>query len=119
MLKRERKVKIMIKRKTKERKTDNGKERKKKIKELCKEKKQKKKVANHLYFKKILLLETRVQRVKKIFDTSLIDTQHYKVWIKGKLSNPGSEQRPPLYHNVVTIEKGIFRSPLSTVSQLT
>ena len=40
---------------------------------------------------------------KLVFDTSLLNTQHYKVHIKGK---------------VVAIEKGAFRTPSTTVNQL-
>ena len=60
------------------------------------------------------------QRLKKmIFDVSLFNTQHYKVRIKDKGSNPGKRLAPSLQLAVVAIEKGTFGSPLTTVSQLT
>ena len=53
------------------------------------------------------------QRLKKIvLDFSLLNTQHYKVWIKGKWSNPEKGV------GVVAIEKGAFGSPSKTVGQL-
>ena len=39
-----------------------------------------------------------------VLDASLLNTQHYMVWIKGK------EEHPPLHWGVVAIEKGAFRS---------
>ena len=30
-------------------------------------------------------------RLKIVLDASLLNTQHYKVWIKGKWSNPGKQ----------------------------
>ena len=41
-------------------------------------------------------------------DASLLNTQHYKVKIKDKWSNPGK--------GVVAIEKGAFGLPLTTVN---
>ena len=32
--------------------------------------------------------------LKMVLDTSLLNTQHYKVRIKGKLSNPGKGEAP-------------------------
>ena len=59
---------------------------------------------------------------KMVLDASLLNTQHYKVRIKGKWSNPGkgvasSTTTWPL--GVLTIEKGAFGSPSTTVGQLT
>ena len=45
-----------------------------------------------------------------VLDTSLLNTQLYKVRIKGKVG------RPPLHLGVVAIEKGAFWSPLTTVA---
>ena len=56
---------------------------------------------------------------KMLLDASLLKTQHYKVWIKGKWYNPGKGVAPSLHLGVVAIEKGAFGSPLITVSQLT
>ena len=49
-----------------------------------------------------------------VLDTSLLNTQHYKVRIKGKV-----EQRPPLHLGVVTSEKGAFWSPSTKVANFT
>ena len=46
---------------------------------------------------------------KMVLDTSLLNTQHYKVGFKAKWSNPG---------NVVAIEKGATTWPLSMAGQL-
>ena len=48
-------------------------------------------------------------------DTSLFNTQHYKVWIKGKWGNPGKGVVPSLHLGVVAIEKEAFRLPLLTL----
>ena len=44
-----------------------------------------------------------------VLDTSLLNTQHYKVRIKGKIEQLG----------VVTTEKGAFELPLTTVANFT
>ena len=55
-----------------------------------------------------------------VFYASLFTTQHYKVWIKGKLKAiHGKNSRPPLYRDVVAIEKGTFGSPSTTVVKFT
>ena len=46
-----------------------------------------------------------------VLNTSLLNTQHYKIWIKGKLY-------PSLHIDLVAIERGAFRLPSTTVSQL-
>ena len=46
--------------------------------------------------------------------TPLLNTQYYKVRIKGDV-----EQRPPLHLGAVTIEKGAFWSPSTTVANFT
>ena len=52
-----------------------------------------------------------------VLHTSLLNTQHYKVWIKGKWKNPGKGIAPsPYISSVVTIEKGAFQSPSTMVS---
>ena len=43
---------------------------------------------------------------KMLLDATLLNTQQYKVRIKGKWSNPGSGD-----FGVIAIEKGVFRSP--------
>ena len=50
-------------------------------------------------------------------DGSLLNTQFYKVCIKGKWSNPGKGVALSLTHGVVTIEKEAFGSPSTTVAQ--
>ena len=52
--------------------------------------------------------------LKMLLDTSLINTQQYKVCIKGKV-----EQCPPLHLGVVAIEKGAFWLPLTKFSKFT
>ena len=48
-----------------------------------------------------------------ILDASLLNTQLYKVRIRGK------EKHPSLHLNVVAIEKGAFGLPSTTVGQVT
>ena len=55
---------------------------------------------------------------KMVLDDSLLNTQHYKVWIKGKWSISKKEIAPFLL-GVVAIEKRAFRLSLPIVSQLT
>ena len=55
---------------------------------------------------------------KGVPDASLLSTQHYKVRIKGKWSNPTKTVAPPLHLDIVVIENGAFGSPLTTVGQL-
>ena len=55
-----------------------------------------------------------------VLDTSLLNTQHYKVRIKGKVEKSlEKEYRPPLHLGVVAIEKGAFGSPSMTVAKFT
>ena len=61
------------------------------------------------------------QRLKKmVLDTSLLNTQHYKVRIKSKLEQSPytSVYRPPLHLGVVAIEKGTFGPPSTMVANL-
>ena len=48
---------------------------------------------------------------------SLLNTQHCKVWIKGKLNNPRKGVAPTPMPWLVAIEKGAFRLHSSTVNQ--
>ena len=48
-----------------------------------------------------------------VLDASLLNTEHYKVWIKGK-----REYRPSLHLGVVAIEKETFRSPSTKVANI-
>ena len=65
--------------------------------------------------------ETRSLHTKNLnIDTSLLNTQHYKVCIKGKVEqSEGRSSAPPLHLGVVAIEKGAFWSPLTTVTNFT
>ena len=55
-----------------------------------------------------------------VLDTSLLDTQNYKVRFKGKEEKSGGkEERPSLHIGVVAIEKVAFGSPLITVANFT
>ena len=52
-----------------------------------------------------------------ILDTSLINTQHYKVRIKSKVEQSRkSNSDLPLHLSVVANEKGAFKSPLTLVA---
>ena len=56
---------------------------------------------------------------KMVLDATLLKTQHYKVWIKGKVGQSKERNPPLLYHGVVAIEKGAFRSLLAKVANFT
>ena len=53
-----------------------------------------------------------------LLDTTLLNTQHYKAWIKGNVEQ-SKESISTLHLSVVAIEKGAFESPLSTVAKIT
>ena len=57
---------------------------------------------------------------KMVLDTSLLNTQHYKVCIKGKVEQfkERSSALPP-HFGVVAIEKGAFGQPSTTVANFT
>ena len=50
-----------------------------------------------------------------LFDTSLPNTQHYNVGIKGKVK----ELHPPQHLSVVANKKGAFRLPSTMVANFT
>ena len=54
-----------------------------------------------------------------ILDASLLNTQHYKVWIKGKVEQSMERRCPPLHLHVVAIEMGAFGLHLTTVANFT
>ena len=56
---------------------------------------------------------------KMITDTSLLNTQHYNVWIKGKWSSPGKGVVLFLHLSVEAIEKRAFGLPSTMIDQLT
>ncbi len=55
---------------------------------------------------------------KMLLDASLLNTQNYKVEIKGSEAIQVKEQYPPLRLGVVAIEKGDFASPSTMVNFL-
>ena len=52
-----------------------------------------------------------------VLDALLLNTQQYKLRIKGKVEQ--SRESPPLHLRVVAIEKGAFESPSTTVDNFT
>ena len=48
---------------------------------------------------------------KMVLDTSLLNTQQYKVRIKGKVEQSRESSSAPVHLGVVAIEKGAFWSP--------
>ena len=56
---------------------------------------------------------------KIVLDASWLNTQHYKVRIKGSGAIQGKELRPPLHLGVVAIEKGAFESLSTTIANFT
>ena len=59
------------------------------------------------------------QRVKMVRDAALLNTQHYKVRIKGKGTIQGMELRSPLHLSVLSIKKGAFGSSSTKVANFT
>ena len=53
-----------------------------------------------------------------VLDASLLNTQHYKVRIKGKVEQSREGVAPPLHLGVVAIEKGAFGLPSTKGRQL-
>ena len=49
--------------------------------------------------------------LKMVLDTALLNTQHYKVWIKGKVEQSWERSRALLHLGVVDMEKGALCSP--------
>ena len=56
--------------------------------------------------------------LKMVLDTALLNTQRYKVRIKGKVEQSKERSRTPLHFGVVAIEKGAFWSPSAKGRQL-
>ena len=65
-------------------------------------------------------IESNAKTQKMVLEAALLNTQHYKVRIKGKVEQyrEGSSA-PPLLLGVVAIEKGAFESPSTTVANFT
>ena len=57
--------------------------------------------------------------LKMVFDTSLLNTQQYKIRIKGKVEQSREMSSAPLHLSVVAIEKGAFGSPSTRVANFT
>ena len=58
--------------------------------------------------------------LKMELDTTLLNTQHYKVRFKGKVEQSREwSSAPPLHLGVVAIEKGAFGSPSTMVANFT
>ena len=63
---------------------------------------------------------TSYQRLLKlVLDTTLLNTQQYKVCIKSKVEKSREMSSAPLHLDVVAIEKGAFWSPSTTVANFT
>ena len=56
---------------------------------------------------------------KMVLDTSLLNTQQYKVLSRVKWSAPEKSVAPPIHIGVAAIEKGDFWSPSTTVTNYT
>ena len=54
-----------------------------------------------------------------VLDASFLNTQHYKVSIKGKVEQAREWSSAPLLLGVVAIEKGAFESPSTKVTSFT
>ena len=57
--------------------------------------------------------------LKMVLDTYLLNTQQYKVRIKGKVEQSREWSSAPLQLGVVAIEKGAFWLPSTTVTNFT
>ena len=74
-----------------------------------------------------IVQETEVQSLgrvipktqKMVLDATLLSTQHYKVWIKGKVEQSWEWSNTHLHLSVVAIEKGAFESPSTKVVNFT
>ena len=57
---------------------------------------------------------------KMVLDSALLNTQHYKVRIKGKVEQSREwSSVPPLHLGIVAIEKGAFGSPSTKLANFT
>ena len=56
---------------------------------------------------------------KMILDASLLNTQQYKVGIKGKVEQSRERSNVPLHIGVAAMEKGAFESPSTTAANFT
>ena len=56
---------------------------------------------------------------KMVLDAALLNTQHYKVRMKGKMEQSREWSNALLHFGVVAIEKGAFGSPSTKVTNFT
>ena len=56
---------------------------------------------------------------KVVLYAALLNTEHYKAWIKGNWSNPRKKNTTLLHFGVGANEKGTFESPLTKVANIT
>ena len=56
---------------------------------------------------------------KIVLDSTLLNTQHYKIWIKGKVEQSRERSCVLFYTFVVVIEMGAIVSPLTKVANFT
>ena len=62
----------------------------------------------------------RSSHIKMVLDATLLNIQHYKVRIKGKLEQSKERSSALLYTDgVVVIEKGAFRLPSTAIANFT
>ena len=64
-------------------------------------------------------VESHQKLFKMVLDASLLNTQHYKVRIKGKVEQSRDRSNALPYLGVVAFEKGAFGSPSTTVANFT
>ena len=75
--------------------------------------------ANGLWDLGSILGRVILKTLKMVLDTSLLNTQQYKVHIKDKVEQSRERNRALLLHRgVVAIDKGAFWSPSTTVANL-
>ena len=66
-----------------------------------------------------MALETSLHTKDSKNDTSLCNTQHYKVCIKATVEQSGETSSTLPYNSVVAIEKGVSGLPSTTVANFT
>ena len=64
-------------------------------------------------------VESYQRHKKMILDAALLNTQHYKVWIKGKVEQSRAWSSTHVYLGVEAIEKGAFESPSTKANNFT
>ena len=61
-------------------------------------------------------IQSLIKSYQKLKKWYLLNTQHYKVRIKGKVEQSRGWSSPPLHLGVLTIEKGGFKFPLTKIA---